>query len=240
MIDQLLNRNALAATHLKGSGIEIAAHHQPVVVEGLKVKYVDSIDRDEILTTFVYLTDSQKAAIVDVDYYDDGETLESGFIDDESLDFIIANHFMEHCANPIKTILNHLKKLKNGGALFYAIPEKNRTNDAARENTTVLHLLDEFEGRTDPYDISHYLDLVKHTDVSASEQEIHTKAQQLKSSKSNIHYHAWEAHTFIEFISVVQAISGNFILERFFPYNGNEFIVILRKYQRFNRNNICF
>ncbi|SJZ89858.1 hypothetical protein SAMN02745119_01959 [Trichlorobacter thiogenes] len=230
---QLRNRNALATAHLSGSGIEIGACHLPLASHHLNVRYLDNMTRDELINGVDYITEEQKRSIVHTDIIDDGESLSRSELHDESLDFIIANHFIQYCADPIKTILNHLTKLKIGGALYYAIPDKNNTFDKSRNNTTVLHLIDEYEGRTDPYDLTHYHDWVFHVDTITFQEDITNKAILLKSVRSGIHFHVWEAHTFIEFLSVVQALSGEFVVERFFPNNGNEFIVVIRKISRF-------
>ena len=37
-------------------------------------------------------------------------------------DFIIANHFLEHAQDPIRTIKRHLEVLKPGGVLFLYLP----------------------------------------------------------------------------------------------------------------------
>ncbi len=79
--------------------------------------------------------------MVPLDSIDDGETLST--ISDDSLDFIIANHFLEHCENPIGTIRNHLKKVKTGGILLYVIPEKTYTFDKERTLTEFNHLIDD-------------------------------------------------------------------------------------------------
>jgi hypothetical protein len=56
------------------------------------------------------------AFLTRVDVVDDGELLST--IPAESVDFIIANHFLEHCEDPIRTIGTHLGKLRADGVLF--------------------------------------------------------------------------------------------------------------------------
>ncbi len=68
------------------------------------------------------------------DMIDDGETLST--IDSASQDFVIANHFLEHCENPIQTLRNFLRVLKDGGILYMAVPDKRFTFDVDRPVTT--------------------------------------------------------------------------------------------------------
>ena len=51
-----------------------------------------------------YLTSSRTEPFVPVGCIDDGERL--GKIADASQDFVIANHFLEHCQDPILALLN--------------------------------------------------------------------------------------------------------------------------------------
>ena len=52
--------------------------------------------------------------LVPVDIVDDGETLSS--LEDSQLDFIIANHMLEHTENPLGAIRNHLRKIRSSSA----------------------------------------------------------------------------------------------------------------------------
>jgi len=77
------------------------------------------------------------------DVLDDGESLST--IEPASQDFIVANHFLEHCENPIGTIENHLGKLRPGGILFYAVPDKRFTFDYPRDVTPLEHMISDYE-----------------------------------------------------------------------------------------------
>jgi ubiquinone/menaquinone biosynthesis C-methylase UbiE len=54
--------------------------------------------------------------LVAPDVIDDGERLAA--FGDESQDFVIANHFIEHCEDPIEAVTNALRVLKPGGILY--------------------------------------------------------------------------------------------------------------------------
>ncbi len=61
---------------------------------------------------------------------DDGEHLAS--IGDESVDFVVANHFIEHCRDPIGALTTLLRVVRPGGVVFMAVPDKRQTFDRAR------------------------------------------------------------------------------------------------------------
>ncbi|MBK7817374.1 MAG: hypothetical protein IPJ60_07250 [Sphingobacteriaceae bacterium] len=87
------NRYFFATKYLKGNGIEIGALHIPLQLpQSARVKYVDRMSKPDLRHHYAELANYD---LVDVDVIDDGEKL-STFIDG-SLDFIIANHMLEHC-----------------------------------------------------------------------------------------------------------------------------------------------
>jgi hypothetical protein len=87
----------LARRYLHGSGLEIGALHRPLPVkQGTRVTYVDRLDQRGLRAHYPELASHE---FVNVDIVDDGETL--GSIAQESQDFIIANHCIEHCENPL-------------------------------------------------------------------------------------------------------------------------------------------
>ena len=92
--------------------------------------------------------------LTEVDIVDDGEKLAK--IPAESQDFIIANHFLEHTEDPIGTIETHLGKLKPGGVLFYAVPDKRFTFDFRRPVTPIEHMVADFEEGPERSRAEHY------------------------------------------------------------------------------------
>ena len=128
LADRIVVREELARQHIKGEGIEIGALHSPLtVVPGTKVKYVDRLSKKELNRIYPELW---KKKFIAVDVIDDGERLEK--FKDESLDFVIAMHFLEHSQNPILTVENMLRVLKKGGIAFIAVPDKRFTFDINR------------------------------------------------------------------------------------------------------------
>ena len=134
---------ALAREFLHGNGLEIGALHNPLpLTDAARVRYVDRFDIAGLRRHYPELGDLE---LVPVDIIDDGETLAN--VLPASQDFIAASHFFEHCENPLGAIRAHLGRLKPGGLLFYAIPDKRMTFDHARANTGFAHLVaDDIEG----------------------------------------------------------------------------------------------
>jgi predicted SAM-dependent methyltransferase len=61
------------------------------------------------------------ALIMEPEIICDGATLEA--VGDASLDFVIANHLLEHMADPLKGLENWIRVLRSGGILYLAVPD---------------------------------------------------------------------------------------------------------------------
>ena len=218
-------REFLSSKYIAGQGIEIGALHFPLwVKEGVQVKYVDLYSKETNEGSYPELSEKP---IVNTDIIDDGETLE--IISAKSQDFIIANHFIEHCINPLGTIRVHLTKLRPNGILFYAIPNKDLTFDVNRPLTTFQHLVEEdAKGPSGTKEI-HYREWVRLVDKISEEKEIEEKIKVLINSDNRIHFHCWDKKTLKDFFgNAINYLDRSFLLENFLP-NGSEIMVILRK-----------
>lgn len=107
-------RRLMSDKYIVGSGLEIGALHLPLSVSPqVRVTYVDRRSKEDSRPVYPEL---RWRKLVDVDIVDNGEHLGTG--PDASQDFVVANHFLEHCQDPIGTLLNHLRVLRPGGVLF--------------------------------------------------------------------------------------------------------------------------
>lgn len=119
-------RRRLAKEFLRGQGVEVGALNEPLQLpRGASVRYVDRMGVDDLRQEYPEL---KGLALTPVDVIDDGERLDS--VAAESLDFIVANHFIEHTEDPIGTVARHLEKLREGGTQFMAVPDMRHTFDS--------------------------------------------------------------------------------------------------------------
>ena len=111
-----LIRENIADLYLQGQGIEIGAlHHLLTAPKDVKVLYVDRMSVADLRKQYPELND---LPLVEADILADGEDLKT--IADNTQDFVIANHFIEHCQYTNGTIQNMLRVLKLGGVLYSA------------------------------------------------------------------------------------------------------------------------
>jgi len=226
-MDKNRKRFELSKKYLFGKGLEIGALNLPLPVkENIHVIYVDKITQDEALNQHYMEFNTNEISPVDI--LDDGEEL--SHISSESQDFIIANHFLEHTQNPLKCIENHLSKIKVGGILYYAVPDKGKTFDLHRPLTSFEHIIDDYKlGPEISYD-KHWEEWKKLVVEKKPEHPHKGKIDFLKKINFSIHYHVWNEKTFVEFINKTNEFFGYpFHIVEYLTNNLDENIIILIK-----------
>jgi SAM-dependent methyltransferase len=217
-------RREVSFRFLAGDGIEIGALHCPLPVpEAARVSYVDRMSTIELRGSYPELGD---AVFVGVDVIDDGEKLAR--FGPASLDFVIACHMLEHCENPIGMLRNHLEKLREGGLLYYAVPDKRSSFDVERPLTPFDHLIrDDTEGpegsRRD-----HYVEFARLATKVPSDR-VEEVAQQMMDERSSIHFHVWDEEALREFVDGANEYLGRPYSVEHFQLNHCEMIAVLRK-----------
>jgi SAM-dependent methyltransferase len=188
-------------------------------VEDLRAEYAELADWD----------------LTPVDVIDNGELLTT--IPEASQDFIVANHFLEHCEDPIRTIETHLSKLKPGGILFYAVPDKRYTFDHRRPLTPLDHMVADHEQGPERSRAEHYDEwtrLVVDEDAPPADSSEYDgwaaeKARKLEADAYSIHMHVWTQAEFLRLIlDCRDRFEDAFDVEAA-ARQGIEFVVILRK-----------
>ena len=226
-IDFSLNRKTISSEFIKGHGIEIGALHNPLIVpKGYFVKYLDRMKVDQLRAEYPELNNLN---LVNVDIIDNGEKLLT--IENDSQDFIIANHMLEHCKNPIQTIENFLSKLKSGGIIYLAIPDMKYSFDKGRSLTSFSHILEDYKNPSVERDFEHVLDWTKNVDNVTDENEIKNKTKITFEREYSIHYHVWNNQSFFDFLNRTREVLGS-IFEVIFYYSDfkEEIISILKKH----------
>jgi hypothetical protein len=220
-------RTELATRFLAGEGLEIGPLHQPLAMPPqAKARYVDRMPVEKLREEYPELAEWN---LTPVDVIDDGERL--GTIADGSQNFIVANHFLEHCENPIGTIETHLGKLKPGGVLFYAVPDKRYTFDFRRPVVELEHLAGDYVEGPAGSRREHYEEWSRLVLAGPDEPADATlaRARSLEASAYSIHMHAW---TQAEFLAMIldcrRRFAEAFDIEAA-ARQGIEFVVVLRK-----------
>lgn len=226
----MIDQRARLSAWLSGNGIEIGALHNPLAVRrGVKVIYVDWKNEAELRKHYPELEGKSLAPVSVIASAED-----LGPFGDESLDFVIANHLLEHLEQPIRALKEFQRVLKPGGVLYMALPDRRLTFDRRREPTTSEHLFDEHRTGAEANRRAHYLDWALNVDGKhGAEAAAHAAA--LLARRYSIHFHVWTPDSFLDFFVAARREFGlDFQLVGFATAEretDNEFILVLARAQ---------
>jgi SAM-dependent methyltransferase len=128
---------------------------------------------------------------------------------DNSVDFVLNSHVIEHAYDPIATLKEWYRVIKPGGLIFCIVPHKDRTFDKDREVTT----LDELWQR------HQYSDNGMPGFKPNGEREV--------SYNPEHHYSVWRTKDFIDLVESM-GMTVDFVLD-IDDKVGNGFTVVIKK-----------
>jgi SAM-dependent methyltransferase len=222
LFDRNTTRKDVAVRFLRGDGIEIGALDFPLrLPRGARVRYVDYLDADGLRRAH---GDTLLAGrpLVAPDVVDDGARL-SCFAD-TSLDFVVANHMLEHVEDPIAALQHQLRVLRAGGVLYLTLPDARESFDSPRRRTTTEHLLRDHREGPQVSRREHYGECARHIEGHDGDV-LAARVLEMEAEALHPHFHVWEPITFAGFLA---ALDLPFSLELLQASVG-EFITILRK-----------
>lgn len=137
--------SSLAHYYLDGLlGIEIgAAAHNPFNIPNCK--FVDRTDDPDDI--FKQGSKQLCGEILVPDYIAEGDDLP---FEDNTWDYVLSSHVIEHFFDPIKTIKEWFRVIKPGGYIYIIAPKSRALPGEDRPCTTVQELVDRHEGRLLP------------------------------------------------------------------------------------------
>jgi len=187
-------RYQLARRHLRGTGLEIGALDRPLMLPvRAKAYYLDRLLPAKLREHYPELSHR----LFYVSLVADGESL--ACVAAGALDFLVANHVIEHCEDPIAALTTFARKLKPGGKLFMAVPDMRRTFDRNRSETTWNHLQADHERGPLRSREEHYREWAETVDGLAGEAAVR-RADQLRTMAYSIHFHCWTRDGFTDFL----------------------------------------
>jgi SAM-dependent methyltransferase len=216
--------------HLRGSGIEIGALHRPVPASHLSIRYVDRLKRAQLYDAYPEL---KELPVVETDILDDAETLAT--IPDDTQDFVIANHVIEHMRNPLAALLSWRRVLKPHGRLFMAVPDKHLTFDREREITPLSHVIDDYLRPDRDRDHQAFLDFALFVSCRVfhvrPEGEAKVFADELAAKNYSIHFHVWDKPAFDDLLRYMERNLLDWRMRSIdtMPTLGDEFAYVLEK-----------
>ncbi len=218
-------RDLLAMRVIRGSGIEIGALNNPQrVSRDAHVTYVDHLTNEELAP---YYSEIDAAGLVRVGRIDDGETL--GTFAADSVDFVIANNFLEHCEDTVGTLRNFMRVLRPGGVMFITLPSQRRNVDWRRTPTTTAEFIADHEvgphiSRERSYD--EWVRLV----VQTPEAEADAYIADLDQRNYRIHFHVFTEFEVLALVRLLaERYNEQFVIEGIVNDKDLEVAFALRK-----------
>jgi SAM-dependent methyltransferase len=222
-------RTELSDRYLRGSGIEIGALQNPLALRpDTHVRYVDRLTIEKARAHFPEL---DAMALVTPSIICDAAALRP--IRSSSVDFVIANHVIEHLRDPIAGLGEWLRVVRPGGHVYVAAPEHTNPLDRLRDVTELDHLLADFKNRAKRthFDREHYREWAASTRPDMPADQRAKYESELVAQGYDIHFHTFSRKTFAGLLDLA---GRHFPFERIelrhtYGTTVNEFIAILRK-----------
>jgi SAM-dependent methyltransferase len=159
-----------------------------------------------------------------VDIIDNGETLAT--VADDSQDFVVASHVIEHCENPLLAIRHWLRVVKAGGHVMMVVPDKRSTFDRERPVTPIWHILRDYAEGPEWSRWLHYEEVVRsQVKWSQLDDAQAAWAREIMAERRSIHFHVWRSLDFVEVLVAAGRLDFPFELVHFGP-NQEEFIAV--------------
>jgi SAM-dependent methyltransferase len=215
-------------------GLEIGACDLPTVPPELgKCQFADFRSKEELINCF----NLPPETVVPVRYILN-RNVELHQQIDQTFDYIILCHVIEHVPDVISYIQSLRQLLNPNGIILIACPDKRRTPDISRSSTTIEHLLADYYHSTRYPNLEHVLEGSKAWGVLDQKNTSDYAAlyewacQNFESGLADTHCHVWIDNEFfsqIEQLIHARLLGGLEIVEKGYNKSDfNEFFIALK------------
>lgn len=225
-------RAFFAFKYIVGKGIEIGAQGSPLQVDRNKatVTYVDRISNEQN-TTLHHLSAQE---LTSIDVLAEADNLD--MFKNESFDFVIANHLLEHIPNPLAALEEWLRILRDNGVLYLSLPNCCCNEyDFQRKPVNVDHIIDDFQNQHKDRKEEHWKEFVEIVEGIPQDSLDFSKClnEQYRLKDNRIHMHVFNKELIDDIIGYIRAnLYSNLHVIDFFSFKYSfEIIVIIRKQQ---------
>lgn len=87
-------------------------------------------------------------------------------IGDNTYDFVLSCHSLEHMANPLKALMEWKRIIKNNSHVLLILPHKDKTFDHNRALTSMSHLINDLENDMQENDSTHFDEVISFHDIT--------------------------------------------------------------------------
>jgi SAM-dependent methyltransferase len=183
---------------LIGAGLELGPGHHPLpmLFPDTSVRYVDRWEPERNRELFPELAAGSTFPKPDVIANLDVDRLSA--VADESQDFVVASHVLEHLADPLSQIEDMHRVLKRGGVALIFLPDRRYTFDRDRAPTQLEHLIADRRDRVTVVSDEHLEDHLRKTGVwQDSWTDEDRRSEFARNRERSIHVHCWTEDEFL-------------------------------------------
>ena len=217
-------RRTVADIFITGKGVEVGAGARPFPIPAhAECYYGDVLDADALARYFGTSDVRLSGAI-------DARTMEG--VPEDSLDFVISAHVIEHLPDPLGAIEAAIRRLKPGGVLLLVVPEMQKTWDRTRPPTTLSHAIADYADGGEGTRLQAYIEHTRYvhtvlTGVTVPEDEVEPASRRIMAAGMDIHVHAWRAQDFRELLDYAAPRFGFAVAHQL--ESINEALFVLRR-----------
>ena len=128
-------------------------------------------------------------------------------IPDNTYDFVLSCHNLEHFANPLKALQEWKRITKPDGYLILVLPDKHKTFDHKRTTTKITHLIEDLKNNTTEDDTTHFPEVIANHDIEmdagvASVEDLKKRTIDNINNRC-VHHHVFDKQLVIEILELM-------------------------------------
>lgn len=222
-------RNDFASRYIRGTGYEIGAQNSPLKSDNAdKTIYIDYLSRQDSSRKY----NIPENECVEVDIIADATRLDA--IPSSSASFIIANHVLEHCPDPIGAMKGWLRILESKGILFLTLPNyKSNEFDFEKLPAPLSHFVQDHDKSIKGQDITteHIHEHIQIIDGIAPDDasRFNQRYKAIIDSNLHTHYHVFDRNNVIDLLREVHHHTPIGVLNNLTFPNSIELLFIIQK-----------
>lgn len=217
----------------KGTGVDLGPWHMPFETPNARTLLCDRYSVEEMRQVFSEFAIDSDVKLPDSDVVSNFDLDGLSVLEDQSQDFVIASHLLEHLSQPFLFLTEINRVLKDEGLLLIALPDKRYTFDKNRVSEPFSHYVAEMEkGWTIP-DSGHVDDYI--VNVIGKPKEFITQDDRSVELARSFHVHVFTDSEFMKVLrKMIFALNLPFEFvdgSRTNTFKGTfeEFLILIRK-----------
>lgn len=215
-------RRTIAALYISGNGVEVGAGSRPFPIPPAANCYYGDVRSQEDLVQYFGTSEVSLTGTIDA------QTMAG--IPEDSLDFVISAHVIEHLYDPLGAIAASIERLRVNGNFLLVVPEMSETWDRRRPPTTLAHIKGDWLDGGLGTKLQAYVEHVRyvHPEITGQvipELEVEREACVIMAAGMDVHVHAWRMQDFRELLDYAASPLGFRITASTSCLNENIFVL---------------